>query len=130
MIELGRGSRARTRRGPRSGSLFRSPDRLVARRHRSPLCLLYRTNACPKAWLVWGWRTICVFLGFAARVQGCVVGFVGGLVLDFGCNEGMFDALFGGGFGVGLGVANDKGGLVLGHGFLAIGNDVVEPAEV
>ena len=25
---------------------------------------------------MWGWRTICVFLGFAARVQGCVIGFV------------------------------------------------------
>jgi hypothetical protein len=56
---------------------------------------------------VWGWRTICVFLGFAARVQRGVIGFVGGLVLDFGGDEGLFDALFGGGLGVGLGVADD-----------------------
>src|SRR5437764_3173769 len=114
MIELRRGSRARTRRGPRSGSLFRSPDPLVARRHRSPLCLLYRTNACPKAWLVWGWRTICVFLGFAARVQRCVVGFFRCLVLGFRSNERLLDALFGGGLGIGLCVANDKSGLILG----------------
>ena len=39
--------------------------------------------------------------GFAARVQGCVIGFVGGLVLDFRGDEGFFDALFGGSLGVG-----------------------------
>ena len=37
---------------------------------------------------------------------------------------------FGGGLGVGLRVANDEGGLVLGHGLLPVGHDVVEPAEV
>src|SRR5260370_1320668 len=39
-------------------------------------------------------------------------------------------SLFGGGLGVGLGIANDKGGLVFGHGFLAIGHDVVKPAKI
>ena len=53
--------------------------------------------------------------GFGARLWG---------------DEGLLDALFGGGLGVGLGVANDEGGLVFGYGLLAIGHDVVEPAEV
>ena len=59
------------------------------------------------AWLVWGWRTICVFLGFTARVQGGVV-VVWGLMLDFWGYEGLLDAGFGGGFGIGLGVADGE----------------------
>src|SRR5580692_141350 len=82
------------------------------------------------SWSVWRWRTICVFLSFAARVQWGVVGFVRSLVLDFRCDERGFDALFGGGLGIGLGVANCEGGLILGYGFVAVGHDVVEPAEV
>src|SRR5271156_3090025 len=84
----------------------------------------------PNASLVWGWRTICVFLGFATRVKMGVVGVVRGLVLDLGGDEGSFDAFFGGGPCVGLDVANDECGLVFSHGLFAVGHDVVEPAEV
>ena len=51
-------------------------------------------------------------------------------MLVLGATKGCFDALFGGGFGVGLGVADGESSLVLGDGFLAVGQDVVEAAEV
>ena len=70
---------------------------------------------CQSTWLVWGWRTICVFLSFAARVQGSVIGVVRGLVLDFGGDEGLFDASFGGSFGIWLSVTDGESSLILGY---------------
>jgi len=86
----------------------------VARRHRTPLrfTLPDRCSHVRMPCLVWGWRTICVFLGFSARVERGVVGFIWGGVLDFGRNEGLFDAFFGSGLCIGLGVGNGEGGLI------------------
>ncbi len=46
--------------------------------------------------LVWGWRTICVLLGFATGVKWGVV-VVRGLVVGFWSDEGLFEAGLGGG---------------------------------
>jgi hypothetical protein len=80
------------------------------------LCRVVKENSSafnlPDRWLwseglnlVWGWRTICVLLGFATGVKWSVV-VVRGLVGGLGGDEGLFEAGFGCCFGIGLGVAN------------------------
>ncbi len=101
----------------RSSLRLRLCGLFVARRHRTPLGLtLPDERPLSECVVCGGWRTICVFLGFTARVQGGVFVVVR-LVLDFWSDERLVNALFGGGLGVGLRVANGQGGLILGYAF-------------
>src|SRR5277367_2067952 len=98
-----------------------------------PCALLYRRDAAVRRvcrTLVWGWGTIGVFLGFATRVQGLVVGVGWLFVCDFRRGEGFFESLLCGGLGVGLRVADGEGGLVLCERFFAVVLDVVEATKI
>src|SRR5580698_7399116 len=98
-----------------------------------PCALLYRTDAAMGRIvrrLVWGWGTIGVFLGFATRVHGCVVGVGRVFVFDFRRRERLLEAFFGCCLGVGLCVADGKSRLIFLQRFFAVVFNVVEPAKI
>jgi len=73
-------------------------------------------------------RTVSFLFGLAAGIERSVR--LGSLVLGPGSGEGLLQAGLGSGLGVGLAVADGQGGVILGQRLRAVGENVIEPAQV